>query len=158
MSMTALELTAELLAAREDWLSDKSDDHDFAYKVSPLMPNLHAAVVALDAEVVRLTDDAAALRECIETLHEHGDFSNGVTDPTGSIDEGVVKTFDYVRSYLDGSAGRELRERLKQAETARASADAANFDLQLKLNAIEVENAQLRTIESAATALLPYAE
>lgn len=44
-------------------------------------------------------DDFENLLETIKMLIEvchHGDFRNGVTDPTGSIDEGEVRTGELI--------------------------------------------------------------
>lgn len=53
----------------------------------PCMPMAGKSLVALLVEA----------REAIENLHGHGDFRNHNTDATGSIDEGLVQTADFVR-------------------------------------------------------------
>ncbi len=38
---------------------------------------------------------AEALKSVIENCEQHGDFRNGVTDPTGTIDEGMVAAAEF---------------------------------------------------------------
>lgn len=73
-------------------------------------------------------------RETIDMLHQHGNFDNGVYDPTGSICEGVVMTDRYVKRALDtidaafASTKREIvdDELLNEAEyLIRKAKDAA---------------------------------
>lgn len=57
-------------------------------------------------------EQIAALRDALDRaiqLLEHGDFRNGVTDPTGTLDEGVV---------LAGGLIGELRALAGQSEEA----------------------------------------
>lgn len=42
----------------------------------------------------------AEAREAIQMLHQNGRWDNGVTDPTGTIDEGSVTTGRYVGEML----------------------------------------------------------
>ncbi len=49
-----------------------------------------------------MTDQNQLLREAMERLvcmcEHYGDFRNGVTDPTGSIDEGVIRATEVIRA------------------------------------------------------------
>jgi len=47
---------------------------------------------------VRKVLDVDALAQLVEMCEVHGDFSNGVTDPTGSIDEGNVRASEIIRA------------------------------------------------------------
>lgn len=54
-----------------------------------------------DSALDRAEQSEALLREAleaIENLHGHGDFRNGNTDATGSVDEGSVRTFEFVQA------------------------------------------------------------
>lgn len=48
-----------------------------------------------DASINELVD---ALRGITEMCEFHGDFSNGVTDPTGTIDEGNVRACEFIHA------------------------------------------------------------
>lgn len=61
----------------------------------PCWPHYEPAdeILALIARIDAERAHAASLRAALETLFElcqHGDFQNGVTDPSGAIDEGEV--------------------------------------------------------------------
>ncbi|WP_182342676.1 hypothetical protein [Comamonas koreensis] len=53
------------------------------------------AVREKDARINELVD---ALRGITEMCEFHGDFSNGVTDPTGTIDEGNVRACEFIHA------------------------------------------------------------
>jgi hypothetical protein len=75
------------------------DDAQYAVAACNAAPDLCRRVDAAEANVERLRDGLGLLLG----LCDHGDFSNGVTDPTGSIDEGCVRAgevFDEVRKLL----------------------------------------------------------
>lgn len=70
-----------------------TDGYREAMKI--MLPYLHTL-----APSQPLREALIRAREAIEMLHEHGNFDNGVYDPTGSICEGVVMTTRYVSECL----------------------------------------------------------
>jgi hypothetical protein len=78
------------------------------YRIASLVPAPSAQTALTDEQV-------AALRALVEMCKVHGDFSNGVTDPTGSIDEGDVRAGEII-----DAADKTLRA-LTAAQSASAS-------------------------------------
>lgn len=72
------------------------------------MPTVKAEIERLkplvSSDVLRLIEHQARViaeaREAIQMLHQNGRWDNGVTDPTGTIDEGSVTTGRYVGEML----------------------------------------------------------
>ena len=71
------------------------------------LADLRAQLAERDATITRQSEALAKAKEalqCMIELHQHandGAFENGVTDPTGSIDEGNVRAsriYDYARA------------------------------------------------------------
>lgn len=55
-----------------------------------------------------LTDEQIdALQALVSMCEVHGDFSNGVTDPTGTVDEGVVRAGEIIRAARAALAAQE---------------------------------------------------
>lgn len=68
------------------------------HKVQELVDSADASLADAQAEIARLRGAFSNLLEMVEL---HADFANGVTDPTGTIDEGRVIAAEQLRKFQE---------------------------------------------------------
>lgn len=90
-----LALISDVLGSEE-----AAKDAAFIVRARTAIPALLSALRRQRVRIGLLESAAEVAKDGIRTLHQHGNFQNGVTDPANTIDEGDVSTAHYVDHIL----------------------------------------------------------